>query len=206
MKSIDQKIYLASKSPRRRELLRQIGVEFELLLLREHTARGPDVSELVEPGESPLAYVERVTRQKAETAAATMLSRRLRARPVLTADTTVTLDGHILGKPADDAEAMQMLRMLSGRTHQVLTSIALKHHDDFWQTTHVSEVTFMTLSEDMMRAYCGQPEPYDKAGGYAIQGRAAQFIQYIAGSYSGIMGLPLYETAQLLQQAGIRTL
>ena len=206
MRPIDQKIYLASKSPRRRELLRQIGVEFELLLLRENTARGPDVPELVQPGETPLAYVERVTREKAETASATMLSRRLRTRPVLTADTTVTLNGRILNKPADDAEALSMLRLLSGATHQVLTSIALKHHEDFWQTTHTSDVTFATLSEETMRAYCALPEPYDKAGGYAIQGRAAQFISHIVGSPSSIMGLPLYETAQLLQQAGIRIL
>ena len=206
MRPIDQKIYLASKSPRRRELLRQIGVEFELLLLRENTARGPDVPELVGPGETPQAYVERVTREKAETASATMLARRLRVRPVLAADTTVTLNGAILNKPANDAEALSMLRMLSGSTHQVLTSIALKHLDDFWQVTHTSDVTFATLSEETMRAYCALPEPYDKAGGYAIQGRAAQFISHIAGSHSGIMGLPLYETAQLLQQAGIRIL
>jgi septum formation protein len=206
MKPIDQKIYLASKSPRRRELLRQIGVEFELLLLRENSARGPDVAELVQAGEAALAYVERVTREKAETASATMLSRRLRVRPVLAADTTVTLNGRILNKPADGAEALSMLRMLSGSTHQVLTSIALKHDEEFWQTTHLSEVTFATLSEETMRAYCALPEPYDKAGGYAIQGRAAQFISHIAGSHSGIMGLPLYETAQLLQQAGIRIL
>jgi len=206
MKPIDQKIYLASKSPRRRELLRQIGVEFELLLLRENSARGPDVPELVQAGETPRAYVERVTREKAETASATMLSRRLRVRPVLTADTTVTLDGRILNKPADDAEALSMMRMLSGRTHQVLTSIALKHHEELWQTTHASDVTFATLTEETMRAYCALPEPYDKAGGYAIQGRAAQFISHIAGSHSGIMGLPLFETAQLLQKAGIRIL
>jgi septum formation protein len=206
MRPLDQKIYLASKSPRRRELLRQIGVEFELLLLREHTARGPDVPELVQPGETPRAYVERVTKEKAETASATMLSRRLRVRPVLTADTTVTLDGRILNKPVDAADALSMLRLLSGRTHQVLTSIALKHLDEFWQTTHTSEVTFTTLSEETMRAYCALPEPYDKAGGYAIQGRAAQFISHIAGSHSGIMGLPLHDTAQLLQQAGIRLL
>jgi septum formation protein len=206
MKPIDQKIYLASKSPRRRELLRQIGVEFELLLLREHTARGPDVPELVLPGEVPLAYVERVTREKVETACDTMLSRRLPVRPVLTADTTVTLDGRILGKPANVTEAMDMLRLLSGRTHQVLTSIALRRDADFWQMTHSSEVTFGSLSEETMRAYCALPEPYDKAGGYAIQGRAAQFIRHISGSHSGIMGLPLFETAQLLQQAGIRIL
>ena len=206
MKPIDQKIYLASKSPRRRELLRQVGVEFELLLLRENSARGPDVPELVQSGEAPLAYVERVTREKAETASATMLSRRLRVRPVLTADTTVTLDGRILGKPEGDTEALEMLRLLSGRTHQVLTSVALKHLDDFWQVTHTSDVTFATLTEETMRAYSALPEPYDKAGGYAIQGRAAQFIKHISGSHSGIMGLPLYETTQLLQQAGIRTL
>ncbi|MET0963369.1 MAG: Maf family protein [Noviherbaspirillum sp.] len=206
MKPIDQKIYLASKSPRRRELLRQIGVEFELLLLREHSARGPDVSEVAHPDEPPRSYVERVTREKAESASATMFSRRLPVRPVLTADTTVTLDGRILGKPTDGAEALAMLRLLSGRTHQVLTSIALKHREDFWQTTHASEVTFAELTEDTMRAYCALPEPYDKAGGYAIQGRAAQFIRHIAGSHSGIMGLPLFETAQLLQQAGIRIL
>jgi septum formation protein len=206
MKPIDQKIYLASKSPRRRELLRQIGVEFELLLLRENTARGPDVPELVLPGETPLAYVERVTREKVETACDTMLSRRLPVRPVLTADTTVTLDSRILGKPANVAEAMDMLRLLSGRTHQVLTSIALRRDADFWQMTHRSEVTFDTLSDETMHAYCALPEPYDKAGGYAIQGRAAQFIRHIAGSHSGIMGLPLFETTQLLQQAGIRIL
>lgn len=206
MRPPDQKIYLASKSPRRRELLRQIGVEFELLLLRENTARGPDVPELVQPGETPLAYVERVTREKAQTASATMLSRRLPVRPVLTADTTVTLNGRILNKPADAAEALSMLRMLSGSTHQVLTSVALMHHEEFWQTTHTSEVTFATLSEETMHAYCALPEPYDKAGGYAIQGRAAQFISHIAGSHSGIMGLPLFETAQLLEHAGIRPL
>jgi septum formation protein len=204
MKPIDQKIYLASKSPRRRELLRQIGVEFELLLLRENTARGPDVPELVLPGETPLAYVERVTREKVETACDTMLSRRLPVRPVLTADTTVTLDSRILGKPANVTEAMDMLRLLSGRTHQVLTSIALRRDDDFWQMTHSSEVTFDTLSDDTMRAYCALPEPYDKAGGYAIQGRAAQFIRHIAGSHSGIMGLPLFETAALLRRTGLQ--
>jgi len=158
------------------------------------------------PGEAPLAYVERVTREKVETACDTMLSRRLPVRPVLTADTTVTLDGRILGKPANVTEAMDMLRLLSGRTHQVLTSIALRRDADFWQMTHTSEVTFDSLSDDIMRAYCALPEPYDKAGGYAIQGRAAQFIRHISGSHSGIMGLPLFETAQLLQQAGIRIL
>ena len=204
MKPIDQKIYLASKSPRRRELLRQIGVEFELLLLREHTARGPDVPELVLPGEAPLAYVERVTREKVETACDTMLSRRLPVRPVLTADTTVTLDGRILGKPANVAEAIDMLRLLSGRTHQVLTSVAVHAERVAEQITQVSNVRFSKLTPEQIRAYCATPEPYDKAGGYGIQGPAALFIEHIEGSHSGIMGLPLFETADLLRQAGLK--
>lgn len=206
MKRADNKIYLASKSPRRRELLRQIGVEFELLLLRDQAPRGPEVSEEVLPGEKAEDYVVRVTREKAEFAANTMLWRRLPVRPVLAADTTVVIDGRILGKPADRAEAEQMLRLLSGRSHQVLTSVAVRHDEQFWQTTQVSEVGFAALSEDTIRAYCATSEPYDKAGGYAVQGLAAAFVARIAGSFSGIMGLPLHETAQLLRQAGIPVL
>lgn len=206
MKPTDQKIYLASKSPRRRELLRQIGVEFELLMLRDHSPRGPEVSEIVLPGESPEDYVARVTREKAQCAHQTMLLRKLPVRPVLAADTTVAVDGRILGKPVGMTEAIGMLKSLSGRTHQVLTSIAVQHHEDIWQTTQRSDVAFGILSDDVIRNYCALQEPYDKAGGYAIQGQAAVFIEAIAGSYSGIMGLPLFETAQLLRQAGIRIL
>lgn len=206
MKPVDQKIYLASKSPRRRELLRQIGVEFELLLLRDHSPRGPEVSEEVLPGEKAEDYVVRVTREKVEYSAKTMLWRRLPVRPILAADTTVVVDGRILGKPADQAEASAMLKQLSGRTHQVLTSVALLHDDQTFQVTQTSHVTFAPLSESMLHAYCATPEPYDKAGGYAVQGLAAVFIETITGSYSGIMGLPLRETAQLLQQAGIPVL
>lgn len=206
MKPTEHKIYLASKSPRRRELLRQIGVEFELLMLRDHTPRGPEVSEVVRPGEAADVYVARVAREKAECAHHTMLWRRLPIRPVLAADTTVVIDGRILGKPADLAEATDMLKSLSGRTHQVLTSIAVMHHEDIWQTTQSSDVCFHALSDQLIRAYCATAEPYDKAGGYAIQGQAAVFVEAIAGSYSGIMGLPLFETGQLLQQAGIRIL
>jgi len=200
------KIYLASKSPRRRDLLRQIGVEFELLLLRDRSPRGPEVSEEVIPGEKAEDYVVRVTREKAEFASSTVLWRRLPLRPVLTADTTVVVDGQILGKPADPGEAFEMLKMLSGRTHQVLTSVALHHNENTWQTTQTSDVTFTPLSDAMMRAYCATPEPYDKAGGYAIQGLAAVFVASITGSYTGIMGLPLHETSQLLLQAGIPVL
>lgn len=203
MKIWNQKIYLASKSPRRRALLRQIGVDFELLLLRENNERGPDVSEAVFPYEQPTAYVERVTMEKATFAFKTMQVRKLPSRALLAADTTVTIDGQILGKPATTAEAVNMLRQLSGRTHQVLTSIVVAHALRSWQITHASEVTFQTLSDDMIRAYCATSEPYDKAGGYGIQGFAAVFITRIDGSHSGIMGLPLFETAQLLQQAGI---
>lgn len=203
MKPAHHKIYLASKSPRRRELLRQIGVEFELLLLRDQSPRGPEVSEEVLPNEKAEDYVVRVTHEKAEFASRMMLLRRLPVRPVLAADTTVVIDGRILGKPANEAEAMEMLRLLSGRTHQVMTSVALHHDDKTTQLTQISEVTLAQLSEKTMRAYCATTEPYDKAGGYGIQGMAAVFIKHIAGSYTGIMGLPLHETAQLLDQAGI---
>lgn len=206
MRPTDQKIYLASKSPRRRELLRQIGVEFELLLLRDHTPRGPEVSEEVQPGELATVYVARVALEKAESSHHTMLWRKLPNRPVLAADTTVVVDGQILGKPADQTEAILMLKSLSGRTHQVLTSVAVKHHEEVWQITQSSDVAFAQLTDAAIRAYCNTQEPYDKAGGYAIQGLASIFVQDIAGSYSGIMGLPLFETAKLLQQAGLRIL
>lgn len=206
MKNPDQNIYLASKSPRRRELLRQIGVDFELLLFREQAPRGPDVSEAVLPDESPLVYVTRVTKEKAHCAQRIMVSRNLPARPILAADTTVTIDGRILGKPENKRDAAEMLQMLSGRTHQVLTSIAVIHREQFWQLTQISDVQFQGLTNAMMEAYCDTAEPYDKAGGYGIQGPAAIFIESISGSHSGIMGLPLFETAQLLQRAGIRIL
>jgi septum formation protein len=206
MKPSDNKIYLASKSPRRRELLRQIGVEFELLLLRDQGPRGPDVSEDVLPNEKADDYVVRVTSEKAAQAWKIMIARRLPPRPVLAADTTVVVDTRILGKPANQEEAMEMLRALSGRTHRVITSVALHRDGESFQLTQASEVTLSTLTEDMMRAYCATSEPYDKAGGYGIQGIAAMFVKHIAGSYTGIMGLPLHETAQLLNQAGIPTL
>lgn len=206
MKPADQKIYLASKSPRRRELLRQIGVDFELLLLRDQSPRGPEVSEEVLPGEKAEDYVARVAREKASYASNTMMWRRLPIRPILGADTTVVIDGRILGKPANRAEAIEMLKSLSGRTHQVLTSVAVHHNEETLQLTQTSEVTFANLSDETIQAYCATPEPYDKAGGYAIQGMASVFIKSIAGSYTGIMGLPLHETALLLRQAGIRIL
>lgn len=200
MKPLDRKIYLASKSPRRRELLRQIGIDFELLL------NDKEVDEQVLPGETANDYVARVTHDKLSSAYHTMLTRQLRPRPVLAADTTVVIDGEILGKPADMDEAISMITRLSGRTHQVLTSIAVISKEQTFQVTQSSDVAFRTLSEYEIRAYCNTQEPYDKAGAYGIQGLAAVFIQDIAGSHSGIMGLPLFETAQLLEKTGLRIL
>lgn len=206
MPAIEQKIYLASKSPRRRELLRQIGVNFELLLLREQAPRGPDVTEEVLPGEHAADYVARVTREKAACAQQIMQARKLVPHAILAADTTVVVDDRILGKPADLTEAVDMLTSLSGRAHQVLTSIAVQHGEQVWQVTQSSDVIFSELTPEAIQTYCASPEPYDKAGAYGIQGSAAAFIQHIAGSYTGIMGLPLFETAQLLRQAGVRIL
>ena len=206
MAMADHKIYLASKSPRRRELLRQIGVEFELLMLREESGRHGAVSEVVYPGEAPEDYVTRVAREKAESGWNAVQWRKLPLRPVLAADTTVTLDGNILGKPANTDEAMRMLRSLSGRTHQVLTAVAVIANGELYEVLQRSEVSFIDLSESNLRAYCALAEPYDKAGSYAVQGHAAQFIERINGSYSGIMGLPIYETSRLLIQAGIKLL
>jgi septum formation protein len=197
-------IYLASKSPRRKELLRQIGVDFESLRLRNASERGdPDVSEIVHPGEAALDYVARVANEKAVFGSVVLLQRHRVPRPVLAADTCVVVDGDILGKPADALEAMAMLARLSGRTHQVLTAIAVHHQGHIEQLTQVSDVRFGVLSQHMIEAYCATPEPYDKAGGYGIQGAAALFVEHIQGSHSGIMGLPLFETAQLLRRAGI---
>ena len=206
MKPANQKFYLASKSPRRRELLRQIGVNFELLMLRERGPRGPDITEAVLPDEPPLDYVTRVTAEKASFAQRIMLARKLPNHAILAADTTVVIDDCILGKPVDVTEAIAMITALSGRTHQVLTSVAIQHGKELWQITQSSDVVFSQLSEQTIKEYCETPEPYDKAGGYGIQGYAARFIKHISGSYTGIMGLPLFETTQLLEQAGILSL
>jgi septum formation protein len=206
MKQLDKKIYLASKSPRRRELLRQVGIDFDILSLRSDPTRGIDVSEDAFAGEPALAYVERVAREKGAFAWNVLHMRRMPLRPVLSADTTVTVDGEIFGKPADPKEAVAMLERLSGRTHQVLTSVAVHYTDVVEQVTQVSSVRFATLTPEAIRAYCATPEPYDKAGAYGIQGLAALFIEHIEGSHSGIMGLPVFETAQLLQKAGVTIL
>ena len=197
---LDRGIYLASRSPRRRELLTQIGVRYHLLLFRERPDSGVEVSEEPLAGEAPDAYVERVARAKAEAGWKRMLQRNLPHAPVLAADTTVALDGRILGKPADRKEAATMLASLSGRSHEVLTAIAVQHVDRLGSALSRSEVRFKDLSAREIADYVASGEADDKAGAYAIQGAAARFVAELRGSYSGVMGLPLFETAQMLER------
>ena len=197
-------IYLASRSPRRRELLSQIGVKFELLLFREGARADPDTDEAVRPGEQPDDYVRRVATAKARAAWQRILMRRgLRRMPVLAADTTVALAGEILAKPADRADAQRMLRLLSGTRHCVLTAVAVGVEQRFEVAVSESWVTFAALDDARIQAYAQSAEPHDKAGAYAIQGRAAAFVERLEGSYTGVMGLPLYETANLLRLFGV---
>ena len=197
-------IYLASRSPRRRELLAQIGVRFEPLLFRDGARRDPDTDESVRSGEMPDDYVMRVTRQKARAAWERVVMRRgIRRMPVLAADTTVALTNEIFGKPADRDDAVRMLSTLSGTQHRVLTAVGVCLDDRLDLALNVSLVTFAALSEERIRAYVESGEPFDKAGAYAIQGRAGAFVERIEGSYSGVMGLQLFETAGLLRQFGI---
>lgn len=185
-------IYLASASPRRSQLLAQIGVP--------HAVRPASLDESVRPGEDPATYVERLARSKAESVWEQLpAADRL---PVLGADTTVALGKLMLGKPANSAESRAMLEQLSGRTHQVFTAVALRSDAGCESRVSVSNVTFRELTARESEAYAATPEPLDKAGGYAVQGLAAIFITRIAGSYSGIMGLPLGETAEMLTSIG----
>jgi len=193
-------IYLASRSPRRRELLAQIDVRFHLLLFRSRAGEEADVDETPLAGEAPDAYVERVARAKAEVGWQRMLQRNLPRGPVLAADTTVALDGRIFGKPADRAEAAQFLAALSGKTHEVLTAVALKSEDRLESALSRSEVRFKALAEAEIQRYLATGEGDDKAGAYGIQGRAGRFVAELRGSYSGVMGLPLYETGALLDK------
>jgi septum formation protein len=186
-------VYLASGSPRRRELLQQIGVSFRVV--------GTSVDEAALPGEAPPAYVTRLAAAKAD--AGWDRSRGAAEAPVLAADTAVVLDGRIFGKPADAQDAEDMLRQLSGRTHEVLTAVALRNAAGLHARLSRSEVTFRAIAIAEARAYWETGEPRDKAGAYAIQGRAAVFIADLRGSFSGVMGLPLFETAALLGVAGV---
>ncbi len=189
-------IYLASQSPRRAELLRQIGVPFELLLPDPH--EDAESLEAQVPGESPSAYVQRVTLLKLQAALKRRARLKLAPAPILCADTTVALGRRIFGKPLDEADATAMLGELSGREHRVLTAVAIGQGTRLHAALSASRVQFLALSDHAIRAYLASGESQGKAGAYAVQGLAASFIARISGSYSGIMGLPLHETAHLL--------
>ena len=189
---MDVDIYLASQSPRRQELLRQLGVCFEV--------RSQDIPELHTAGESPHDFVTRLAIEKATAVQATLAASE--KRPVLGSDTVVVINGQILGKPASRENGIKMLQQLSGRTHQVLTGVAVVSREQS-VCVNVSKVTFRELTPREIEEYWQTGEPADKAGAYAIQGYAAAFIQRLEGSYSGVMGLPLYETAQLLKQHNV---
>lgn len=182
-------IYLASRSPRRRELLQQMAVDFAVI--------APDIDESVQAGETPERYVRRIAEEKAR-AGQTLLKDGL-TKPVLAADTAVIVNDRIFGKPVDDADARRMLKQLSGNTHRVMTAVSLAGSEDLHHAISVSEVRFAVLSETDIDWYVSTGEGSDKAGSYAVQGLGAIFIEQIKGSYSGIMGLPIRETAQLLK-------
>jgi septum formation protein len=199
-------VYLASKSARRQELLRQLGVDFTPLLMREAPGRRRDVVEIPRKGEQPLDYIKRIARTKAVVGWTQMGRRGLAPKPVLAADTEVVLDGSVFGKPGDAADAVAMLRRLSGKTHEVSTGVAVRWNTQIMLAVSSSRVTFRALDHDEIDRYVATGEPFDKAGAYAIQGRAATFISHLDGSYSGVMGLPLFETAEMLSKIGFQVL
>lgn len=195
-------VYLASQSPRRAQLLDQLGVAHRALL--PDAAEDSEALEDVQPGELPLDYVRRVTLLKMKAARARLQRRHLPAAPILCADTTVALGRRILGKPTDDEDAAAMLRALSGRSHRVMTAVAVSTGRRTLLETSLSRVRFAELSEASIKRYVASGEPRGKAGAYAIQGRIAAWIAHIDGSHSGIMGLPLHETTTLLARARVR--
>ncbi len=195
-------LYLASQSPRRHQLLDQLGLRHVLLLA--DAQEDAEALEEVKPGEAPASYVSRVTGLKLEAAMRRRTLRALPPAPVMCADTTVALGRRILGKPADLAQAREMLSALSGRTHRVLTAVAVGSGTRRMQALSVSRVRFAALTTRQIRTYAASGEPFGKAGAYAVQGAAAGFISHISGSYSGIMGLPLFETARLLRSFGVK--
>jgi septum formation protein len=196
-------IYLASQSPRRAQLLEQLGVRFELLLA--DASEDAESLEAVFKNEAPAAYVARVTALKLDAAMARLRRRGLPLAPVLCSDTTVALGRTIYGKPEHPADAARMLRELSGKTHRVLTAVAVQKGKTRAQAVSVSQVRFTQMTAAHIRSYVSTGEPMGKAGAYAVQGKAAAYIEHISGSYSGIMGLPMFETAQMLRTLGLKT-
>ena len=197
-------VYLASQSPRRKQLLEQWGVRCELLL--PDPGEDSEALEVVKPNEVPARYVQRVTGLKLDAAVARLHRRGLPAAPVLCADTTVALGKNILGKPENPAHARRMLAQLSGQKHQVLTAVAVAHKGQVFAALSRSSVVFADMKPAEIARYVASGEPMGKAGAYAIQGKAALWARHMSGSYSGIMGLPAFETAQVLQAAGLRIL
>ncbi len=197
-------VFLASRSPRRLELLQQIGVACQPLAMREEPGRLRDVDETPLAGENPYVYVERMAKLKAQIGALRAKQRGLPPLPLLAADTTVSCNGVILGKPGDAEEAKRMLRRLSGTTHEVLTAVAVTDGTRLLHDISISRVRFRDLEEDEIDRYVASREPMGKAGAYAIQGLAAVFVERLEGSYSGVMGLPLFETAALLSRFGVQ--
>ena len=195
-------VYLASQSPRRRQLLEQLGVRYELLLPDDH--EDAESLEVVLKNEAPAAYVKRVTNLKLDAAVARLKQRQLTPAPVLCSDTTVALGRTIYGKPEDMDDAKRMLAELAGHSHRVLTAVAVQSGRKRFDVLSTSRVTFETMTGAQISTYVATGEPLGKAGAYAVQGRAALHITSISGSYSGIMGLPIYETALLLKAAGLK--
>jgi septum formation protein len=193
-------VYLASQSPRRRQLLEQLGVAYELLL--PTADEDAEALEAVLPNEAPLSYVRRVTQLKLDAALQRLHVRKLPMAPVLCSDTTVALGRTILGKPLDAVDAERILSTLSGKTHRVLTAVALGTLQARQQAVSISKVTFAPMTPAQIQTYVATGEPMGKAGAYAVQGRAAAYISHLTGSYSGIMGLPMFETAQMLRAFG----
>ena len=199
-------IYLASRSPRRLELLQQMGIACKTVLLREETNRQRDVDETPLSSENPYIYVERMAKMKAEIGVLRARQRGLPTMPMLGADTIVVFNGTIFGKPADQADARRMLKLLSGTQHEVLTGVAITDGTRLLHDTSISRVRFRDLTDDEISAYIATNEPMGKAGAYAIQGMGAVFIERLEGSYSGVMGLPIFETSMLLSQFGIKAM
>ena len=196
------RIYLASRSPRRRELLMQVGIRFDTIAFRNPPREDKDVDETAHPDETPLDYVQRVAQAKALHGWRIVGWRRLMPQPVLAADTTLELDGGIIGKPCDADDAIRILRRLSTKTHRVLTAVAVAFEGRLESALSVSEVRFGALDEGEIRRYVASGEPMDKAGAYGIQGYAGLFVEQLTGSYTGVMGLPLFETGALLRRFG----
>lgn len=195
-------VYLASQSPRRRQLLEQLGVRYELLLPDD--SEDAEELELALKNEAPSAYVTRVTGLKLDSALARLQRRTLKSAPILCSDTTVALGRTIYGKPEDSRDAKRMLTELSGHTHRVLTAVAIQSGRKRFDALSTSRVTFEAMTAKQISTYVATGEPLGKAGAYAVQGKAALHITRIDGSYSGIMGLPIYETAVLLKAAGLK--